>query len=268
MGGYNRFYYAAVRPTVKPLLPVLGRLPGMGEKWSRNFRWDLSDETDFFISASMHTQPQELLQIRPGIDLRKLLDLRRAIFEEGQGDHMSNCMKYEMQTHMVDLLLRQDRMTMAHSLEGRVPFLDRDLIAFVRSLPSSALVGNELRLGDRRMQNTKILLKSLARRYFSDKFVYRQKSGFTLPLLEYYQDSRFISLMEDRILPGMRDRGLFETEPVRHWWKNREHMPRTLDETFWIPIMLELWAQQWLDEGGMASRVSLRARDEVVVASV
>ena len=69
-------------------------------------------------------------------------------------------MKYEMQTHMVDLLLRQDRMTMAHSLEGRVPFLDRNFIAFIRSLPSSALVGDKLRLRDRRMHNTKILLKS------------------------------------------------------------------------------------------------------------
>src|SRR4029079_12602171 len=131
-----------------------GELPAVGEKWSRNFGSGASDNVEFFISASMHVRPQLLRQIRPGMDGRKLLDYRRSLFEEGQGDHLSKCMKYEMQTHMVDLLLRQDRMTMAHSLEGRVPFLDRDLIAFVRSLPSTALVGDELRLGDRRMQNT------------------------------------------------------------------------------------------------------------------
>jgi asparagine synthase (glutamine-hydrolysing) len=252
MGGYNRFYYAAVRPIIKPLLPMFSRLPRIGDKFLRNLRPELADETDFFISASMHMQPRELLKVRPGVDFRKLLDARRAIFEEGQGDHLKKCMKYEMQTHLVDLLLRQDRMTMAHSLEGRVPFLDRNLIAFIRSLPSSALVGHQLRVRDRRMHNTKILLKSLARRYFSDQFVFRPKSGFTLPLLEYYLDPRFVSLMEEQILPGMRKRGLVDPEPVRHWWKSIRHVPRIFDETYWVPIMFELWAQQWLEQGRTA----------------
>jgi asparagine synthase (glutamine-hydrolysing) len=267
MGGYNRFYYAAVRPTIKPLLPMFGRLPKMSEKLLRNLRPDLTDESDFFISASMHMQPQQLLQVRPSIDVRKLLDVRRVIFEEGQGDHLRNCMKYEMQTHMVDLLLRQDRMTMAHSLEGRVPFLDRNLVAFIRSLPSRALVGDQLRLGDRRMHNTKMLLKSLARRYFSEEFVFRSKSGFTLPLLEYYQDSRFVSLMEDRILPGMRKRGLFDPEPVRVWWKNIRHMPRSLDEAYWVPIMFEFWAQQWLEGRNSAYQKPPRAVDKIVLST-
>lgn len=102
------------------------------------------------------------------------------------------------------------------------------------------------------MHNTKILLKSLARRYFSEEFVFRSKSGFSLPLLQYYQHPRFVSLMEDRILPGMRKRGLFDPEPVRVWWKNVRHMPRSLDESYWVPIMFELWAQQWLEKQNTA----------------
>lgn len=268
MGGYNRFYYAAVRPHLKPLLFMLTRLPAVGEKWSRNFVSNATDATDFFLSASMHMRPEQLLGVRPGIDLRKLLESRRSLFEEGQGNHLSRCMKYEMQTHLVDLLLRQDRMTMAHSMEGRVPFLDRDLISFARSLPSSFLVGAELRMADRRTHNTKMLLKSLARRYFEDEFVYRPKSGFTLPLLDYYQNPEFVALMEERIMPGMSKRCLLDPEPVRFWWKNIRRMPRTLDESFWAPIMFEFWAQQWLD-GGAVDKVALRPRttEKIVVST-
>lgn len=267
MGGYNRFYYAATRPYLWQFGPLLRRLPVWGEKWQRNFGLDTIDETDFFILASAHLRPEQLLQLRPGIDVGQLLESRRSVFDEGQGDYLSKCMKYEMQTHMVDLLLRQDRMTMAHSLEGRVPFLDRDLISFVRSLPSKMLVGNELRLTDRRMHNTKKLLKSLARRFFSEAFVHRPKSGFTLPLLDYYQDSRFVSLMEDRILPGIKQRGLFDPDPVRLWFKNVRAMPRTLDESYWTAIMFELWAQQWLDGGGRAQVTQPRAAEKIVVAT-
>ena len=45
-----------------------------------------------------------------------------------------------MQTHLVDLLVRQDKMAMAHGVENRVPFLGRDLIYFARALPAGHLV--------------------------------------------------------------------------------------------------------------------------------
>jgi hypothetical protein len=100
------------------------------------------------------------------------------------------------------------------------------------------------------MQNTKMLLKDLARRTFDDAFVYRAKSGFTLPLLRYYQDKRFVELMEDRLLPGIKRRGILEADTIRRWWRDLPHLPRTLDETLWISIAFEMWAQQFLDAPG------------------
>jgi asparagine synthase (glutamine-hydrolysing) len=182
----------------------------------------------------------------------KILAQRRALFAEGRADHLRNCLKYEMQTYLVDLLVRQDKMTMAHSLENRVPFLDRDLVSFVRTLPAHLLIGNRLSLRDRRMQNTKMLLKDLARRTFDDGFVYRSKSGFTLPLLQYYQDKRFVALMEDQLLPGIKRRGVLAPNAILRWWKNLPQLPRTLDETLWISIAFELWAQKFLDRSGDA----------------
>ena len=64
-----------------------------------------------------------------------------------------------MRTHLVDLLVRQDKMAMGHGVENRVPFLDRHVIEFARALPAEHLVGPSLPTGE---PGTKIVVKELA----------------------------------------------------------------------------------------------------------
>ena len=167
-------------------------------------------------------------------------------FEEGHADHLSNCLKYDMRTHLVDLLVRQDKMTMGHGVENRVPFLDRQVIEFARALPAEHLVGPSLPTG---VPGTKIVVKELARRSFDAAFVYRRKSAFNLPLAQYFRSGPFVALMEDRLLPGMASRGLVDVSVVRRWWRRALSAPSTT-EGFWIPVALELWAQQFIDGRG------------------
>jgi asparagine synthase (glutamine-hydrolysing) len=185
--------------------------------------------------------------LRPQADFEGALSRRRKIFGEGQADHVSNCLKYDQQTYLVDLLVRQDKMTMAHSLENRVPFLDLNLVSFVRTLPTRCLVSDSIDPPNAKMRGTKVILKQLARRTFDQRFVYRRKSGFSLPLRRYFGDKRFESLMEDRLLPGMARRGLVRAEIVRRWWKALPQLPAGMSETVWIAVALELWAQQFID---------------------
>ena len=105
-----------------------------------------------------------------------------------------------MRTHLVDLLVRQDKMTMGHGVENRVPFLDRHVIDFARALPAEHLVGPA---GPSGAAGTKLVVKELARRSFDEAFVYRRKSAFNLPLAQYFRSARFVALMEERLLPGM-----------------------------------------------------------------
>jgi hypothetical protein len=55
--------------------------------------------------------------------------------------------------------------------------------------------------------------------------------------------------MEDRLLPGMASRGLVDVSVVRRWWRRALSAPSTT-EGFWIPVALELWAQQFIDRRG------------------
>jgi asparagine synthase (glutamine-hydrolysing) len=248
LGGYTRFLYAALRPKFHPWLHVLSNLPYAGRLFAKKFsRPKYLDHTEWFIAQSAFQHPDLLLSMRPDAHFDKVLAERRAIFEEGTGDYISNCFKYELRTHLVDLLVRQDKMTMAHSVENRVPFLDHELVTFIRSLPLRYLVETSLRYRQMRMRNTKVLLKKLGLNYYNPNFVYRKKSGFALPLKTYFTHSRFRAIMEAMILPGMHDRGLVNTSVVERWWRSIERGDSAVCESFWICIAFEIWAQQYLD---------------------
>jgi asparagine synthase (glutamine-hydrolysing) len=203
----------------------------------------VKDDVDTFIRASQFHSEARLAKLRPAANLQPAIEKRRSLFQEGNADHLSNCLKYDMQTHLVDLLARQDRMTMAHGVENRVPFLDRHVIEFARALPAEHLVGPSP-AGD--VPGAKIVVKELARRSFDAAFVYRRKSAFNLPLAQYFRSSAFVALMEDRLLPGMASRGLVDVSVVRRWWRRALSAPSTT-EGFWIPVAFELWAQQFID---------------------
>ena len=166
-----------------------------------------------FIQRTQFQPASKLARLRPGADLTRALARRMSIFGEGGGDHLSNCLKYEMQTFLVDLLVRQDKMTMAHGVENRVPFLDRRVVDFARMLPAEHLVGGA------NDSTIKIVVKELARRTFDDAFVDRRKSAFNLPLSQCLRSKTFTELMEDRLLPGIRQRGLISEPPVRELWR-------------------------------------------------
>jgi asparagine synthase (glutamine-hydrolysing) len=207
-----------------------------------SLRSGLDDPIDAFIRATQFHSDARLPKLRPAANLQPAIEKRRALFQEGRADHLSNCVKYEMRSHLVDLLVRQDKMTMAHGVENRVPFLDRHVIEFARALPPSHLAGPG---------GAKIVVKDLARRSFDAAFVDRRKSAFNLPLAQYYRSASFVSLMEDRLLPGMTSRGLVDVSVVRRWWRRALSAPSTT-EGFWTPVALELWAQQFIDGRGLA----------------
>lgn len=226
-GGYGRFAAAIDAGSEAPLRRERGVIES------------------FILATAFHSETR-LARLRPEADLRPAMERRRAIFEEGHSDHLSNCARYEMRTHLVDLLMRQDKMTMGHGVETRVPFLDRHVIEFARALPAGHLVGPSTATG---VPTTKVVVKELAQRSFGAEFTCRRKSAFNLPLAQYFRSAGFVTLMEDRLLPGMKSRGLVDVGVVRRWWRRALSAPATT-EGFWILVALEVWAQQFVDGRG------------------
>ena len=77
-----------------------------------------------------------------------------------------------------DLLVKADKMTMAASIELRVPFLDYRLIEAVTALPSNLKIRNG---------EGKYLLKKISENFLPDKIIYRKKKGFPVPTQEWFR---------------------------------------------------------------------------------
>ncbi len=137
-----------------------------------------------------------------------------------------------------DILTKVDRMTMANSLEARVPLLDHELIEFVQTIPA------ELKL---KGISTKYIFKKTLEGIVPHEILYREKQGFGVPINEWIN-----SRLKDRIhgiLSEKRtlERGYFEPRYIatllaEHTKKRRDH-----SHALWILWMLELWHRQFVD---------------------
>lgn len=249
MGGYPRFYLAALRPMVMPLMPLARAVPRVHAKLDRNFNVPAGlDDEGWFIKHGTALRDWQVLALRPDADLHSPLERRRAIFREGKSSFLNNCNKFDMQTFMVELLIRQDKVMMAHSVENRVPFLDRNVVSLGRRVPQHLRIADSVLRPNAMEAGTKVLLKRLAERRFGYEFVHRRKLGFGLPLVDYFSDPRFEELLNDSLLPGIESRGWIDPRIVRHWHARiRDHKDRWYTEAMWSIVSLEIWAQECID---------------------
>ena len=232
LGGYSRFYYANVRPQLRPWLPALRHLPGVGGRLERDLG---GDAVGAFINGSRFQDPHDVRELRPGANLEPAVGRRRAIFEEGTGTHLDRCLKYEMQTYLVDLLVRQDKMTMAHSVENRVPFLDKNLVVCARV--AVAIPGQQpvLRVATvARPRSSSSRWPGAFRRHLR----LSAKSGFPCRWLNA-DSPAFATLMEEQLLPRNVSARLDGRRRVRRRWKVVARFPGR-SECLWIAVALEV----------------------------
>lgn len=240
MAGYERF----VRPGANPYFHriFLSGLKHNRGLW-RDFLGYYTDPDSRMIMATAYGSLVTANGLKKGFDLDRALDERRDILKEVKGDTLLRQRKYEILTFLPDLLMRQDKMSMAHSIENRVPFLDNRLVSDALAIPSHLLVGRH-----KGKKEAKLLLKQLCAARFNEKFAFRDKMGFGVPLRDLMASPEFSEKWNDQISPGMKGRGVFETGLVEKWYNNlASTTPMQLDAV-WMMTGFELWAQNYLDQ--------------------
>jgi len=124
-------------------------------------------------------------------------------------------MHFEFQNKMVDdFLANEDRMSMANSLEVRVPFLDRNIVEFAKSLP----IQWKMRLGRR-----KIIFKNLLSKMLPSSIINRRKHGFTFnPVLQAQKD--LISLARTYLTQSrVEESGVFNFTYLKNIMRSQPH---------------------------------------------
>jgi len=133
-----------------------------------------------------------------------------------------------------NLLLRGDLMTMAASIEERVPFLDHRFVEMAARLPTRLLT---------RGFQTKALLKHALRPYVPKEVLYRRKVGFALPIGDWFRKS-LKPLIADLVLaPEAKARGYFNVANMERFVREHFDGVRDRQKQLWALLNFELWCR-------------------------
>lgn len=140
--------------------------------------------------------------------------------------------------HPDDILVKVDRAGMAVSLESRIPFLDRDLVEFVWTLPLCYKYSDNIE---------KRVLKKVLFRYVPEQMMERKKKGFSIPVDQWLREGELRpwaeSLMNER---NIKEQGILDERYVSGLWGNFIRNGRWYPQ-IWYILMFEEWYRRRLE---------------------
>ncbi|MHB8481563.1 MAG: asparagine synthase (glutamine-hydrolyzing) [Nitrospiria bacterium] len=153
-------------------------------------------------------------------------------------DPLLSIINVELKNRLPELLLmRVDKMSMANSIEIRVPFLDEDLVEFALTLPSSLKFKNG---------ETKYLLKKAAEGILPDEIIYRKKWGFCGSATNMLSE-KLVSYALRRIMESPLIAERFNREYIECLFKNHQEQKRFNSFKIWNLLNLVLWHSRWFE---------------------
>jgi len=254
--GYDRYLVALQRSKFDQLPDWAGslyrnyihpRLPA--HVYGRDLAWNASlnpcdrylDAVSFFPArerARTMFTPEFLERIAALGDARRHF---QGYHDNGRArDPLSRLLYLDTKTYLPgDILTKVDRMSMATSLEVRVPMLDHEFVEWVTKLP----VEWKFRNGER-----KYLLKKLAARLdIPRELLDRPKQGFQLPLMDWMKHELKQSLLGVLLEPRTLERGYFRPQAVRNLIEEHLRGRRNRSGMLWRMLVLELWHRNFVD---------------------
>jgi asparagine synthase (glutamine-hydrolysing) len=172
-------------------------------------------------------------------------------------DTLLNKLLYaDTKTYLHELLMKQDQMSMAASIESRVPFLDHPLVEFVARLPERVKL---------RGVTTKWILREAMRDRLPAEILSRKKMGFPVPVGAWFRGS-WRHLLDEYVLGDRaRARGLFDAEAVRSLVARHCTGGENHSERLWALVTFEMWQRIFLD--GETPAAVMPAMDLATAAS-
>jgi len=152
----------------------------------------------------------------------------------------SQMMRFDAETYLPeDVLTKVDRMSMAHSIESRVPLLDNRVIDFASSLPAHLKIRNGRR---------KHVLKEVASTLLPRDLVDRRKQGFVVPIGRWFRGGMRELVEETLLSPRCLERGYFRASFIRRLID--EHVAGRRDHTLrlWQLVIFERWNRLYVDQ--------------------
>ncbi len=195
---------------------------------------------DNFFSAFGETEQSELLtaefkrEAAPSTAYKNVADY----WERSSGEMLQRLLYTDIKTYLVELLMKQDNMSMAASIESRVPFLDHVLVEFATRIPRTAQIQG---LAGKRV------LKKAVEDLLPHSILYRKKLGFPTPWSGWLAGPRLETIREMLLEARSVNRGYFRREAIERLFDEHRARHRDNYDRIWRLLNLELWHRVCLE---------------------
>ncbi|HEY0049187.1 MAG TPA: asparagine synthase (glutamine-hydrolyzing) [Pyrinomonadaceae bacterium] len=255
LGGYGRYRktlallkYGAKYESLTPdflrafVKNNLGNLPSSG-KLKRTFLSRPADMENLYFDnfAIFSKAMQENLlsaETKEKIAERNpYADLQNHLLQTDAEDLLDKLLYADTKTYLHELLMKQDQMSMAASIESRVPFLDHKLVEYTAKLPQKMKI---------RGRETKWILREAMRGILPAEILNRPKMGFPVPVGRWFRNE-FRGIVEEYVSSERASsRGIFNAGYVREIVA-RHNAGENHDERLWFLVNFEMWQRQFID---------------------
>ena len=253
---YERMTGAGMRRAVKSGIESLSKGVRLRQKLSRTFFCLPVQLTDlYFENFAVFSRPRQAQLLSSGMRERlasvdPYAAASAALARTDAQSMLDRLLYADTKTYLHELLMKQDQMSMAASIESRVPFLDHPLVEFASRLPE------RLKL---RGLTTKYVLRETMRDQLPPEILKRKKMGFPVPVGAWLRGS-FRPILDEFVLgPRAVARGLFEPAALRTIVASHASGEQNHSERLWSLINLEVWQRIFLD-GEPVETIRMRGR--------
>jgi asparagine synthase (glutamine-hydrolysing) len=241
---FQKYYDALLPESLKALMyQVLRRVQPLSLV-SDYARRSLYQEPSFYGGAISFTEEQKAelctsifrhdSKSSARIPERLFRQFERLASPSESADFLRKMIYTEFNNRLPELLLmRVDKMSMAVSIEARVPFLDHRLVEFAAQIPESLKIKNGV---------PKYILKKAAEGIIPSNIIYRKKQGFAAPAIEWLRNGKLSPIAEDVIFSsGLMKRNLFRKKFITRLFEEHRSGKANRGQLLWSLLVASMW---------------------------
>lgn len=222
----------AIRAICRKLPDVKGRdyliraCDKLEERYIGNaFMYDYKQKQELLKDPSIATRPQDLT--------------RKYYYRCRKYDDVTKMQYLDINMWMVgDILLKADRMSMANSLELRVPFLDKEVFKVASSLPTKLRCNKH---------NTKYAMRKAAVRHMPEATAEKEKLGFPVPTRVWLRDEKYYNVVKTKF-KGKTAEKFFNTDVLVSWLDSHFSGKEDNSRRVWTIYVFLVWYDIYFDE--------------------
>lgn len=247
-GGYRIYHepyslrYSKILPRFmwKGIAGVLNAIPMNFPGKSYANRASKTLEERFIGNANLFSDKEKMKILKNTDGMKKTSEITKPFYDDTKGmDDVTRMQYIDINLWMIgDILLKADRMSMANSLELRVPFLDKEVWNLARTIPSKFKVTKDGR--------TKVAMREAALKNMPEKVAQRKKLGFPVPTREWLKQEKYYNIVRKE----------FESDTAKKYFVTEE-LIKLLDEHFnlkkdnsrkiWTIYVFLIWYKQFFE---------------------